>query len=156
MRKEIDYIIASLKSVLEGQPWYGQAVMKILLGIDPIIVYKKPNENSHSLIELLYHMNTWAEFTLKSIEKNKERNSAGFEKLDWREINPSEHTWEKGIAQFKVTHDLLIELLETKDDEFLSDQVGEREYDFGFLLRGIIQHDIYHIGQIAYVKKLLS
>jgi uncharacterized damage-inducible protein DinB len=131
-------------------------VMKLLHDVDDSIVYKNPNENSHSLIELLYHMNTWAAFTLNRMEKSTKENSADFEKLDWRKIDPSEHTWEKGIAQFKVTHDLIIELLETKDDEFLSEKVDERKYDFGSLLQGIIHHDIYHIGQIAYVKKLLS
>jgi uncharacterized damage-inducible protein DinB len=156
MRKEIGYIITTLHAILNGEPWYGRPVMKILQEIDPSIVYKKPSENSHSLIELLYHMNTWAEFTLKRLEKVEEGDLAAFEKLDWRAIDPNEHTWEKGMAQFKVTHDLIIELLETKDDEFLSGEVDYREYNFRFLLNGIIQHDIYHIGQIAYLKKLLS
>jgi len=156
MRKEIDYIITTLHSVLDGEPWFGRSVMSLLQETDPAVVYKKPNENSHSLIEVLYHMNTWAEFTLKRLEKVEEKNLAGFEKLDWREIDPSEHTWEKGIAQFKVTHDLIIELLETKDDDLLSGDVDYREYNFRFLLYGIIQHDIYHSGQIAYLNKLLT
>jgi uncharacterized damage-inducible protein DinB len=155
MRKEIDYFITTLHSILEGQPWYGKPVIKILQEIDPAIVYKKPNENSHSLIELLYHMNTWAEFTLKRLEKDLEEDLAAFESLDWRPIDSKEHTWEKGVAQFKVTHDLIIEFLETKEDEFLSEIVDYREYNFRFLLHGIIQHDIYHIGQIAYLSKLL-
>jgi len=156
MRKEIEYIVTTLHSILNGEPWYGRPVMKILQEIDPSVVYKKPNENSHSLIELLYHMNTWADFTLKRLEKDEEKDLAAFEKLDWREIDPDEHTWEKGMAQFKVTHDLVIELLETKYDEFLSKEVDYREYNFRFLLHGIIQHDIYHIGQIAYLRKLLE
>ena len=156
MREKIQYVVTTLKSVLQNEPWYGQSVMKILRDVDRDIVYKKPNETSHSLIELLYHMNTWAEFTLNRMENSKKENSSNFEKLDWRKIDPAEHTWEKGMAQFKVTHDLIIEMLETKEDAFLSEKVDEREYDFGFLLQGIIQHDIYHIGQIAYVKKLLS
>ena len=156
MGKEIDYIITTLQSVLNGEPWYGRPVMKVLQEIDPSTVYKRPAQNSHSLIELLYHMNTWSEFTLRRLEKDEENDLAAFEKLDWREIDPNEHTWEKGIAQFKVTHDLIIELLEAKDDEFLSGDVDYREYNFRFLLHGIIQHDIYHIGQIAYLKKLLD
>ena len=72
MRKEIDYIITTLHSVLDGEPWYGRSVMKLLQEIDPALVHKKPNEKSHSLIELLYHMNTWAEFTLKRLEKDEE------------------------------------------------------------------------------------
>ena len=156
MRKEIAYIITTLHSVLDGEPWFGRSVMKLLQEVDPAIVHTIPNENSHSLIELLYHMNTWAEFTLKRLEKDEENDLERFEKLDWRAIDPNEHTWEKGVAQFKVTHDLIIELLETKDDEFLSGNVDYREYNFRFLLYGIIQHDIYHIGQIAYLKKFLS
>jgi uncharacterized damage-inducible protein DinB len=156
MRKEIDYIITTLHSVLDGEPWFGRSVMSLLQEVNPAVVYKRPTANSHSLIELIYHMNTWAEFTLKRLERVEEKDFAVFEKLDWREIEPNEHTWEKGVAQFKVTHDLIIELLGTKDDEFLSGEVDYREYNFRFLLHGIIQHDIYHAGQIAYLKKLLS
>ena len=155
MRKQIDYFVTTIHSILDGQPWYGQPAMKILQGVDPANVYTKPNDSSHSLAELLYHMVTWAEFTLKRLEQKEEKDIDAFEKLDWREINPEEHTWEKGIAQFKVTHDLIIDLLGTKDDEFLGEMVDYREYNFRFLLHGIIQHDIYHLGQIAYLSKLL-
>jgi uncharacterized damage-inducible protein DinB len=156
MRKQMDYIITTLRSIIAGKPWYGQAVIALLQEVDPATVYEKPNANSHSLIELLYHMNTWAEFTLRRLEKDVENDLSVFEKLDWRVIEPAEHTWEKGVAQFKVTHDLIIELLETKDDSLLAEKVDYREYNFRFLLYGMIQHDIYHAGQIAYVKKLLS
>jgi uncharacterized damage-inducible protein DinB len=156
MRKQIDYCITTIRSVVEGEPWYGQPAVKILQAVDPKNVYRKPNDHSHSLIELLYHMVTWAEFTLKRLEGDQEKDMASFEQLDWREIDPSEHTWEKGIAQFKVTHDLIIELLGTKDDEFLSEKVDYRDYNFRFLVHGIIQHDIYHLGQIAYLNKLLT
>jgi uncharacterized damage-inducible protein DinB len=156
MRKEIDYFITTLHSIINGDPWYGQPAMKILQDVDAATVYKKPNETSHSLIELLYHINTWAEFTLKRLEGDEEKDMAAFEKLDWREIDTNEHTWEKAIAQFKVTHDLIIESLATKEDKFLSEKVDYREYNFRFLLHGIIQHDIYHLGQIAYVKKLFE
>ena len=42
----------------------------ILREVDSSVVYKKPTADSHSLIDLLYHMLTWAEFTLKRIEKD--------------------------------------------------------------------------------------
>jgi hypothetical protein len=101
-------------------------------------------------------MLNWAEFTLKRIEKEDDDDIAIFERQDWRAIAPNEHTWEKVVAQFKVTNDLIIEALQSKNDHFLNDKVDYREYNFRFLLNGLIQHNIYHAGQIAYVKKLLE
>ena len=157
MRKETDYFIKTIRTVLEGEPWFGQPVMTLLQNVNTDVVYKKPNENAHALIELLYHMLTWAEFTLKRLQKDEEKELKAFEKMDWRTIDPAEHTWEKGLAQFKLAHDLIIDILESKEnDDWLSEKVDYREYNYRFLLHGIIQHDIYHIGQIAYLNKLVN
>ncbi|MBS1653770.1 MAG: hypothetical protein JSU05_02905 [Bacteroidetes bacterium] len=63
---------------------------------------------------------------------------------------------EKGIAEFKVTHDLIIEALENKDDSFLDEIVDSRKYNFRFLINGLIQHDIYHAGQLIFLKNLVD
>jgi hypothetical protein len=60
------------------------------------------------------------------------------------------------VKQLKEAHEQIINLLRHKDDGFLSEMVDFRKYNFRFLLNGLIQHNIYHLGQIAYVKKLLS
>jgi uncharacterized damage-inducible protein DinB len=155
MNKEIQSIITNLEKVNGGQPWYGRPVYEMLDEIDPAIVYKKPNKQ-HSLADLLYHMITWADFTLHRIKGDKEKDMSVFEELDWREINPKIHTWKKGLAQFKDIHKNIVELLNHKDDKFLKEMVDYRKYNFRFLLNGLIQHNIYHIGQVAYVKKLLE
>jgi uncharacterized damage-inducible protein DinB len=156
MNKEIQTIITNLDQVLNGQPWYGRPVYEILEEADGDIQYIKPNSNSHSLIDLLYHMVSWAEFTQKRIEKDPIENLAVFEALDWRQIDPYAHDWQKGLAALKASHNKIIELLQTKDDAFLEEKVNYRNYNFRFLLNGLIQHNIYHLGQIAYVSKLLA
>lgn len=156
MNKELQSIISNLERVNTGEPWYGRPVYEILAEIDPAIVYKKPNDDSHSLIDLLYHMITWADFTLNSIKPDKNKNMESFEKLDWREINPTIHTWENGLKSFRNIHKQIVDSLKEKDDDFLKEIVEYRKYNFRFLLNGLIQHNIYHIGQVVYVKKLLS
>ena len=155
MRQQIGHIISSLHTVVEGEPWFGKPVMAVLQEVDPSIVYKKPNDDSHSLIDLLYHMINWAEFALKRIEGEEDADINEFEKNDWRQIDQRQHTWEKGVAHFKVTNDLIIEALQSKNDDFLNERVDYREYNFRFLLNGLIQHHIYHAGQVAYLRKLL-
>jgi hypothetical protein len=93
---------------------------------------------------------------LISIYRKSLQDLVAFEKMDWREIDPAIHTWKNGLSEFKEVNEKIIHLLKTKDDEFLNGTVDYRKYDFRFLLNGLIQHHIYHIGQIAYVKKLLA
>ena len=153
---EIQSIIRNLENTLDGDPWYGRPVYAILREVDSSIAYKKPTPGSHSLIDLLYHMLTWAEFTLKRIEKDDINDLAAFEKLDWRENDPKLHDWDEGLAAFIAAHQQIIALLHTKKDTFLDEIVDYRQYDFRYLLNGLIQHNIYHLGQVAYLKKLLA
>ena len=155
MNNELQSIISSLQNVLSGHPWYGRSVDEILQEVDETKVYTTPNNNSHSLIDLLYHMLTWAEFTQKRIEQAPVEDMAAFEATDWRVIDPSIHTWQKGMAALQASHQKIITLLQPKDDIFLEETVGYRKYNFRFLLNGLIQHNIYHLGQVAYVSKLL-
>jgi len=156
MNKEVQSITRNLQNVLDGTPWFGRPVYTILNEIHPVMVYTKPGGNSHSLVDHLYHIITWAEFTVKRIEKEPETDMEGFEQLDWRLIDPHVHTWANALQQFKTAHDRILGLLKDKDDSFLKEKVDYRDYNFRFLLNGLIQHDIYHLAQIAYVKKLLS
>ena len=156
MNKEIQSLIRRIKNVNSGQPWFGRAVYIILKEVDPKKVYSKPNNTEHSMAELLYHMMTWADFTLKRIEKDKINDLAASEKLDWREIDPKTHTWKKGLSEFKAIHKEILALLQKKDDNFLEEKVDYRKYNFRFLVNGMIEHNIYHLGQIAYLRKLLA
>lgn len=155
MNSEMQTLIHRLEETNSGTPWFGRPVFAILDEVDISKVYEKPNNASHSLIELLYHMNLWADFTLKRIEKDDNVDIKEFDKLDWREIDPKVHTWDAGVAEYKEIHKKIATALETKEDDFLEEGVAFRKYNFRFLLNGIIQHDIYHLAQIAYVSKLL-
>jgi uncharacterized damage-inducible protein DinB len=155
MNKEVESIIKTLQNVNTGEPWYGRAVYEILDETDPAKAAVKPNKSGHSLLELIYHMLTWSEFTLKSIEFDKGTDTRIIEKLDWRDIDPGIHTWEKGLAAFKSTQDKIITLLGQKTDEFLEEIVTHHKYNVRFLLNGLVQHNIYHLGQVAYINKLL-
>jgi uncharacterized damage-inducible protein DinB len=156
MNKEINSLIRRIENVNGGEPWFGRAVYTILEEVDPKKIYEKPKGSEHSLIELLYHMITWASFTLDRLEKNKISDLAAAESLDWRTIDPKVHTWKKGVAEFKSIHKKIIALLKKKDDIFLKEIVDYRNYNYHFLVNGMIEHNIYHLGQVAYLKKLLG
>ena len=156
MNKETQSIIRRIENVNSGEPWFGRAVFVILEEVDAKKIAIKPNGTEHSMMELLYHMITWADFTLKRIEKNKKMDMSAFEKMDWRELNPKLHTRKKALAEFKAIHKKIIALLDKKDDDFLLEIVDYRKYNYRFLLNGMIEHTIYHLGQVAYLNKMLA
>jgi uncharacterized damage-inducible protein DinB len=155
MKKEMLTIINEMETVLDGEPWFGRAVYEILQEVDASKAFVKPGPDAHSMVELLYHMITWAEFTLKRIEKDQSFDLEASEKLDWRQIDPQIHGWEEGLSQYIAIHQQILAHLKEKEDAFLNEKVDFRKYDYRFLLKGLVQHNIYHLGQIAYVKKLL-
>lgn len=146
MHKEIKSVINRLKITNTKEPWFGKPVYSILEEVNTKKVSLRPNDTEHSMIELLYHMNTWAGFTLKRIEKHPDMDIATFEKMDWREIKPDIHTWKKGMAEFRSLQKKIIKTLNKKDDSFLKEIVDFRKYNYQFLLHGMIEHNIYHIG----------
>jgi uncharacterized damage-inducible protein DinB len=155
MNMEIQSIIRNLQRVNSGQPWYGRPVYELLEEVKPDKAFVKPGNDGHSMIELLYHLVTWTEFCLRRVQGVKDEDPGEVEKLDWRKIDPSRHSWEKGLATFKSANNQIIELLSTKNDDFLKEIVDYREFNFRFMLNGLIQHHIYHLGQIAYIEKFL-
>ncbi|HLK29024.1 MAG TPA: DinB family protein [Puia sp.] len=154
MNKEIQSIINNLQTVLNAESWYGTSVYKTLEEAGKTNVYKHPEEKYHSQIEILYHMITWAEFILASLEKGKKHEIEAIEAIDWRTIDPTKHTWQNGVHELKSANESIIAFLQIKEDDFLKEMVEFRKYNVRFLLNGLIQHHIYHAGQIAYLKNI--
>jgi len=156
MNKEILQITAQLKNTFEGDPWFGRSVKSLLKDVNESTVFEKPNDQ-HSILELLWHMITWREFTINRLLNDKEKSLEYFEQNDWRYLDHKDKTlWTKGLQILDETQSELIEILQNEKDTRLNEIVPGRKYNFRDLFYGIVQHDIYHIGQIAYLIKLLQ
>lgn len=155
MQAEIATIIGQLKESYEGDPWFGRNVKTLLSEVDERIAFQKLN-GQHSILELLYHMIVWREFTISRLEPS-DKDLAYFEKNDWQVLNHEDKSlWQKGLKKLQETQDELIRILQQQDDTVLERTVEGRTYDFKKLLYGIVQHDIYHTGQIAYITKVVK
>ena len=76
---------------------------------------------------------------------------------DWPQITDG------SVSAWKATTDTLFgdverlaHAIEAQTDDRLRDAVPGRSYDFYYLFHGIVQHSLYHAGQIALLKKALS
>jgi hypothetical protein len=63
--------------------------------------------------------------------------------------------WRKAVAATKRTHETLVKTVAGLPDSRLKERIPGKRYDFYHLLHGIAQHELYHAGQIAILKKAL-
>lgn len=153
---QIRHIRRLLIETYDGTPWHGRSIKSLLSEVSPEIGLKRPNGTSHSIADLIWHMVNWRKFTIDRI-KPSGASLETFEQNDWRELDLNNiSTWQDALNELeKCQHDLL-ELFDSLNDSMLKDPVPEREYNMKILLYGLVKHDIYHAGQIAYIKKLLD
>ncbi|MDF2193611.1 DinB family protein [Paraflavitalea sp. CAU 1676] len=156
MNTQILKITQSLQETLTGDPWYGRSLYSLLDQVDPSTVFVNPDEKGHALIELLYHIINWAQFVQSRLENDDTKDVRYYEQYDWRVIDPTIHTWKNGVKELKATNQHILDLLNNCEDSVLEDPVPHRAYNVGYMLDGYIQHNIYHLGQMFYVKKLLD
>ncbi|MEH6407074.1 MAG: DinB family protein [Leeuwenhoekiella sp.] len=154
MKTEIKKLVINLENCFKGKPWYGYSVLHKLNEIEFNLVNESPLENTNTIAKIVQHMINWRIFAIEKIKGNEEFDIKLNTSDDWPETTVnSEKEWLHLINILNDTQEELIELLQSNDDEFLKWQTPGREYDYKFLVEGIIQHDIYHLGQIAIVAK---
>ena len=144
------------ESAYSGDPWFGRNIKEILSQIDAGMAMQKPN-GQHSILELLFHMIIWREFTISRLEEGNTTPAKYFGTNDWQTLDHSdEKLWDQGLQKLDASQKRIIEIINNLNPDVLTNQVAERKYDIRYLLYGILEHDIYHLGQIAYVKKILE
>ena len=151
----MDLLIEQWKETWEGDPWFGRNAKALLGEVTEDIAMQKPN-GQHSILELVWHMCNWREFTIHCLQPSSNVSLKHFEALDWRLLDHTNLSlWKEGLQRLDATHTELLSLLQQQSDTVLEQPVSERNYNFRKLLNGIIQHDIYHLDQIAFLVKLL-
>jgi uncharacterized damage-inducible protein DinB len=156
MNIEIQHLISQLQESFNGDPWFGRNAEKLLGEVTEAIAFQQPN-GQHSIAELVCHMINWREFVISRFIKDESNDLHYFEANDWRQLDNSDPSlWQQGLVKLNETQELLLNILREQPDSILEKNVEERTYNFRNLLNGIVQHDIYHLGQIAYLVKYLN
>lgn len=156
MTEEIKRIHKNIAALYDGQPWYGDNIQKILSGISANTAFIKPDKLNHSVAEIVKHITAWHYFVIEKMKGNSNYEVWETE-LNWQKINSlNEKEWKKIQNDFLESHAQLLQQIEQMSEAILSQQVDGRKYNFRLMLQGIAQHDIYHAGQIALIKKLVA
>ena len=123
--------------------------------------HRRPASEAHSIWELVLHMTAWTREVTRRVHGN---NAAEPEMGDWPAVptRPDEQAWRAALAALDAAHVAFRDTVRGLDAARLTTRVGdERNPPLGTgvtiaqTINGLVQHDAYHSGQIAILKKLL-
>ncbi len=144
--REMDRIRDQLHRALRGEAWHGPSLCEVLDGVGEDAARARPIAGAHSIVELVNHVIAWADEARARIEG---RGRELPDEEDW----PAGQAWKDTMARLERSHRELDQAIGRLTDAVLADSVPGRPETIYHLLHGVVQHDLYHAGQIALLKK---
>jgi uncharacterized damage-inducible protein DinB len=150
-----------LQSILNGNAWYGDPVYTIIDSVTFEAAFEKADGASHSIAEILWHMLAWTEEVMNRLQGE---HAAAPKRGDWPDAGmPDEDKWKQLISSFKLVNVNLVKLVGDFPEDKWSDTVNDSRdkywgYDASYetLVDGLIQHHVYHAGQISLLNKIIN
>jgi len=152
---EATRIADQLRRAFGGEAWHGDSVFEILDGVTAAQAAAHPIKNAHSIWELVLHISAWDGAVLRrmggvAVELSDAEN---FPQV----TDASETAWRTALARVRRVHEELVAAVATLPESRLYEMVPGKEgahYTFYYMLHGVTQHELYHAGQIALLKKM--
>ncbi|MEO9965414.1 MAG: DinB family protein [Reichenbachiella sp.] len=160
MKYLIENIIQQLESVQNGKLWIGSTFDSKLNQVDENWVFLRPIESLHSVAEIISHLTFWRQETILKIQTGKGSKTDDCVE-NWLDNDKLKTIgWDNIKSEYDRTLSELIDLLKSKNDEFLNelyyDTDFKGDYEYQFVINGMLHHDIYHLGQLGIVIEYLK
>ena len=149
--EEIKRIADQLQRAFEGDAWHGSSVVELLADVTAERALAKPLKAAHSIWEVVLHITAWEKAVRQRMRGQPVELSP---EQDWpavRDVSPE--GWNQTLAAIEKANEELLEGILHFPESKLGEPVAGKEYTFYFMFHGIIQHTLYHAGQIAILKK---
>jgi uncharacterized damage-inducible protein DinB len=156
----INHLIQQLREIYNGKLWMGDTFQKKIHSITGDEAFTRPLPNLHSPAELISHLTAWRKDAISKIQEGKGQlldtspsnwmPNSELMKIGWRQL----------IQEYEESLLAIIDLLQNKSDTFLEEKYEDQDYqgvyNYSFLVNGILHHDLYHLGQLGIVIKLIK
>lgn len=144
------FLLEQLARAQRGPAWSGPSVAEVLKDVDAVVAARRALPGAHTIWELVQHIAAWEDIARGRLLG--ERGEVTPE-MDWPPVGDTDaHGWNETLQRLELSHEALRVAIEqfpeARFDEPLTDTLSA-----AVLLHGVVQHDLYHAGQIAILKK---
>lgn len=152
--KEIQRIEDQLKRAVEGGAWHGPSVLEILNNVTAMQAAARPIPGAHNIWEIVVHIAAWEGACRRRLEGDRAELPS---EEDWPSLNDtSELAWERAKATLMEGHQKLRQAITRVEESRLDEPILPDMSTVYVTLQGAVQHDLYHAGQLAMLKKAVS
>jgi uncharacterized damage-inducible protein DinB len=147
---ELKQIIDLLESVWNGPAWHGPAVWAVLEDVAPADAVRRVG-GAHAIVELVSHMAAWEQAVIRGLETGVAQVAS--------EDNFRAVPWPAAISDLRNAQHRLLQLISSLTQADLDRPIqGEdpQPHTVRSTLYGLVQHDVYHSGQIQILKRALA
>lgn len=149
---EVERLADQSRRAFSGEAWYGDSLEEILEGVTAEEAGARPFPGAHNIWELVLHVTFTEEIMRLRIEGERAEFSDGEDFPPVRDA--SEAAWGATLEALADSHRKLSDTISRLSEAELDEKVLGRDHSKYFLLHGLIQHAVYHAGQIALLKKM--
>ena len=155
MATEISRLEDQLRRALEGEAWHGPSVLESLAGLTATQAASHPIAGAHSIWELVLHVRSDYDLVLRRLAGDGRELTLA---EGWPACPPTnEENWEQTVQELKLLNKKLRQAVRGFPNERLGDPlVPEVPYTAHTQFIGVTQHNLYHAGQIALLRRALA
>lgn len=156
---ETERIAQQLERTWAGDAWHGPSLKELTDGLTANQAAAHHLSEAHSIWELVLHCRGW----MREVERRLDGSDpAEPEGGDWPAVGSVvEERWVAARADLGVAAAELARKIRHFDESRLGDRVGQQcnaalgtGSTYYVMLHGAVQHNLYHAGQIALLRKL--
>jgi hypothetical protein len=153
----IELLLRLVDQAYDRKSWHGPNLHGSLRGVEPALAAWRPAEGRHCIWEIVVHAAYW-KYTVRRRLLGEKRGSFPLKGSNWfvRPVSVSIGDWEQDLALLEQTHQSMrAAVADLSPGDVDVAPPGSKVSNFD-LIAGIAAHDVYHAGQIQWLKRLAS
>jgi uncharacterized damage-inducible protein DinB len=154
--KETERLAQQLEHSVNGGAWHGPALLEVLDSLSPVAAATKPVPSWKSPWQLVLHIIVWQGVALRRLSGEGAQFELGGPD-DWpNPPAPSDEAWSVALDRLRTSTAALASAIRALPDERLDEPILPGFSSCYQHLHGVVQHNLYHTGQIVVLKRALG
>jgi uncharacterized damage-inducible protein DinB len=147
-------ILDLMDRAYRAKAWHGPAMMEVLDGVGAGLAARRVKRGVHSIWELVEHVASWNEIVAERLDGRTPQVTPALNFPPVTRTTPA--AWQATRRRLARTQSRLRRTVARFPIAKLGRRRPKVDYTWSVLIHGVIQHQLYHAGQIALLRRALG